>query len=178
MNRKFILILPALLIAWAGPSEAGSAKISHMSVQDNEGNLYLSFSIAGAFTREINELVHSGKEVLFIHRVEIIKKRTVWFDRTVKNIDISCSVRYDNLTKKYHLKKTIEGEEVEEKVTDLEIEMRRFMTHFEKLFLAERSNLPKTRKLVARVKSKLKNDFVFLFIPWDFNTNAEELRLP
>jgi hypothetical protein len=178
MNRKGPALVLALILLWSGLAEGKSAKISHMSIQDNEGDLYLSFSITGAFTREIDELIHSGKEVVFIHRVEILRKRTIWFDRMVKKFNISCAVKYDNLTKKYDLKRTIGEEELEVKVTDLEIEMRKFMTHFEKLFLMERSDLPKTRKLVARVKSKLKNDFVFLFIPWDFNTNAEELRLP
>ena len=173
------LIFPALLIIFhIAPLEARSARISHMSIQDNEGDLYLSFSISGAFTEEMNELIHSGKKVIFTHKVEIFKRRTLWFDKTLKKLLITSTVEYDNLTKQYHLKREVQGNEVVEKVTDLESEMRRFMTHFEKLALIHRNELPEVKKIIARVKSKLKNDFVFLFIPWDFNTNAEELKIP
>lgn len=165
------------LPAAAGARHAEDAEIRDLQVRNTASDLFVSFSLQGAFTPEIREQIESGLPVTFSHYLEIMQKRTAWFDNTLVKKEVTATVTYDTLTRQYRLTRSVNGEVVETAVTDRVGEMERFMTTVEQQRLCDPADLPGDRRLALRVKSRIRRRFVFFFIPWNFETSWARIGL-
>src|SRR4051812_45256193 len=68
-----------------------------------DGQVLVSFKLGEAFTDEVEAAVHSGLTVSFVYRVDLMRGSSVWFDRTLASTVVTATVRFDNLTRKYHI---------------------------------------------------------------------------
>lgn len=166
---------PALALPEA--AVADGALIRDLQVRNTPGDMHVSFALHGAFTQEVREQVESGLPVTFIHYVEVLHRRTAWFDHTLIKKDVSSTVTYDTLTRQYRLTRSVNGEVMETQVTDRPEEMERFMTAVEDLRLCDPAELPGDRRLSLRVKSRIRRRFVLFFIPWNFETDWARIGL-
>lgn len=156
---------------------ASGAEIHGLQVENAPHDLFVSFSLGGAFTREIRDQIDSGLPVTFNHYVEVLNRRPAWFDSTVVRKVISATVTFDTLTRQYRLNRSVNGEIMETVVTDKEADMQRFMSSVDRLRLCDPLDLAGDRSLYLRVKSRVQKRFVLFFIPWDFETSWARVRL-
>jgi len=187
LRRAVVLgaISLGLLLTWGISSPAAieedppppGAVIRGLQVENAPHDLFVTFKLDGAFTREILEQIESGLPVTFSHYVEILNRRPAWFDSTVVKKVISSTVTFDTLTHQYRLNRSVNGEMMDTVVSDREGEMERFMTSVERLRLCDPLDLAGDRALYLRVKSRVQKRFVFFFIPWDFETSWARIRL-
>jgi len=165
----------ALSLAAEAPPEG--AEIHELQVENAPHDLFVSFRLTGAFSKEIREQIESGLPVTFNYYVEVVHRRAAWFDATRVRKVLSATVAYDTLTRQYRLTRSVDGEMLETTVSDREAEMARFMTAVERLRMCDPADLSGEEPLYLRVKSRVQKRFVFFFIPWDFETSWARIGL-
>lgn len=186
MDLRLPGILLAVLVAAAGsmtsvPADerpAEGAEIRDLYVENRPGDLYATFALYGAFTPEIREQIESGLPVTFNHYVEVRRRRAAWFDGTLVKKTVSATVTYDTLTRQFRLSRSVNGDVIETTVSDKTAGMEDFMTRVERLRLCDPEELPGNRPLYLRVKSRVQKRFVFIFIPWNFDTSWARIQIP
>jgi len=47
--------------------------------------------------------------VRFVYKVDLRRASGAWFDRTIKSAEVGASVKYDNLTRRYSVSRTVDG---------------------------------------------------------------------
>ncbi|HXI01543.1 MAG TPA: DUF4390 domain-containing protein [Candidatus Saccharimonadales bacterium] len=170
-----IALLACPVLFAASPPEG--AEIRDVQVRNTPSDLFVSFVLHGAFTDDIREQIRTGLPVTFTHYVEIVNKRTAWFDTTLVKKEISTTVTYDTLTRQYRLTRSVNGEMTETELTDRAAEMESFMTTVKRQRLCDPNDLPGDRRLSLRVKSRMRRRFVFFFIPWNLETSWARIGL-
>jgi hypothetical protein len=98
------LILLGILLR-PGLSDAASPgpRIVEIRGQVRDAEAMVSFRLRDAFSPEMIEALKSGIEVSFQTVVRIERVHRNWFDVTVGEVRFSRSVRYDSLSRVYHL---------------------------------------------------------------------------
>jgi hypothetical protein len=144
------------------------ARIEEMELFENARHLYTSFALEGALVPRVRDQIRSGLEVSFSYRVELVKKHTWWVDKMLAKRKVMTRVAHDPETGRYHLTRFVDDVVDDSAVTEDEEVMRRWMTRVERLPLLPAAEFPAEGKMVLRVRAKVHDDFVLLFIPWDY----------
>lgn len=165
--------------ATGGLVMASRATISSLHADAGEHELYASFTIQGAFDEDVRERLSAGLPLEFVHYVEIARRRPLWFDKVLLRKTITTSVTFDTLTRQYSLSKKVNDEVAETSVAMHEAEAERWMTHIERVRLADPAQIggEADGTLYLRVRSLLQKRFVLLFVPWDVQTGWEKVVL-
>jgi hypothetical protein len=151
--------------------------LEELRVDAGEHDLLVSFHVSGAFTPEIREAIESGLTVTFRHDIEVVRRRLLWFDRTLVRKTVTTTVTYDTMTHQYSLARGVNDEVAETSVAINEDDMMRWMTRLERIRLTDPSALgiEPDDALYVRVKSLLQRRFVLLFIPSNTGTGWEKV---
>jgi hypothetical protein len=149
----------------------------HVDVTDHD--LYVSYTVDGAFTPEVREAIESGLPVTFRHDVELVRRRALWFDRTLVRKAVTTTVTYNTLTHQYSLARAINDEVTETKVAINETDMMRWMTRLERIRVADPSALEVEPDdvLYLRAKSLVQRRFILFFIPSSTGTDWVKIGL-
>jgi len=186
LRQAVVWLLLTALVPAATPLAApapgplsGGASVASLTADTTEHDLYLSFSLEGAFSDETREEIATGLPVTFTYELELARRRPLWFDKTLVRRTIATTVTYDTLTHQYRLSKRVNDEVAESSVAVNEADMMRWMTHLERVRLADPTILddPLDDSLYVRVRSRIRKRFILFFIPWNVDTGWEKLRL-
>lgn len=173
-------VLAALLIAsTALAADEGEVALAGLRVDTTAHDLHVSFSVDGAFTREIRERIDSGLPVTFRYDLEVNRRRALWFDKTLVRKTVTTTVTYDTLSRQYSLARRVNDEVAETSVAVTESDMERWMTRLDRIRLADPSLLEHDPgdTLYVRVKSLLQRRFILFFIPSSTGTGWERVGL-
>ncbi len=88
---------------------APAGQILEVAPLPRDGQVLVSFKLGDAFTEEVEAAVHSGLTVSFVYKVDSMRGSAVWFDRTIASAVVTATVRFDNLTRKYHITRMLDG---------------------------------------------------------------------
>src|SRR5437763_9431390 len=99
--RTFVL-LAALLVGQA-------AQTLQVVPLPRGGEVLVSFKLDEALTDDIKAAIQSGLTVKFVYKVELRRGSAAWFDRTISAAVVGASVKYDNLTRRYSVSRTVDG---------------------------------------------------------------------
>ena len=116
MVRRLILALVLAAAAVALPS----AQTLQVAPLPRDGQVFVSFKLAQELTDDIRTAIHSGMLVSFIYKVDLRRGSSVWFDRTIASAVVRATVKYDNLTRRYSLTRTVDGRIERPETTDNE----------------------------------------------------------
>jgi len=101
--RASLVLFAALLLS--GP---GSQTLQVVPLP-RDGEVLVSFKLDEALTPEIRTAIQSGLTIRFLYKLELRRASAAWFDRTIQSHSVGASVKYDNLTRRYHVSRTIDG---------------------------------------------------------------------
>ena len=104
------LIFLGVLVAPGLSAAAPKPRITDIHGQARGRTARVQFTLRNAFTPEMIEALKSGIEISFKTVVQVQRHHRNWFDSTVGEITFSRSVRYDALSRVYHLHR---GEDVD-----------------------------------------------------------------
>lgn len=154
-----------------------------------DGERFLvSYRLEEAFTPEVEERVHSGIPVKFKHRLEIKLKRgfPAMTDKVLSRVVVESGVKYDTLTRRYELWRTIEqrprkkgrepASEEQRKATDSLEEMRAWMTTLSQVPLPDPAREQTDGRLRIRVVVTLGRSY-FMWIFPTTDSISEEIPL-
>ncbi len=166
MIRRFIF---ALFVAAATVSPAWAAGQSlQVSPLPRDGQLLVSFKLDEVFTDEIKAAVHSGLTVSFVYKVDLMRGSAAWFDRTIASAVVTATVRYDNLTRRYHVTRILDGRTERADIMDREEAARDWLTtEFDKLPLFRNVTLERNSEYYVRVRAHTTPRNAAFLWPWD-----------
>src|SRR5262252_9737597 len=117
--RKLLLAAFALVVS-ALPAAAASTQKVQVTPLSRDGEILVSFQLAQALTDEIRTAIQSGMMIKFVYQVDLRRSTSVWFDRTIDSHTVTATVKYDTLTRRYHVSRQIDGRTEWADVTDSE----------------------------------------------------------
>jgi hypothetical protein len=118
-----------------------------------QDRVVVSFSLADAYTDDVRDAIASGLRTTFTYDVQLRMVVPAWVDRTVATTVVSVTDRYDNLTRRHSLSRTVDGRIVDALVTEDEGVVRAWLSSVERLPLVETARLDANRDYYVRVSA-------------------------
>ena len=161
MLSKFALITLSL-VALSGQAEQSL----HVAPLPRDGHVLVTFKLEQPLTSELRKAIHSGLIVSFVYNVDLKRSSAIWFDRTIGSAVVTATVRYDNLTRKYHLSRMLDGATDHAEVTEKEDAAWAWVTtQFERLPLFRGVPLEPNGEYYVRVRAHTSPNTAFVW-PW------------
>jgi hypothetical protein len=161
------LMLAALVlssfIALAVPAEQ-TLKVAPLP---RDGQVLVSFKLDHELTDEIREKIHSGMLVSFIYKVDLRRSHPIWVDRTLASAVVKATVRYDTLTRRYHVTRALDGRMEHAETSDSEEVAWSWLTsRFERLPLFSSVTLENNAEYYVRVRAHAAPNTAAFVWPW------------
>ena len=164
MSLRPALVLLALLAA----GQSQGTQTLQVTPLPRDGEVLVSFKLAEALTDDIKAAIQSGLTVKFVYKVELRRSAPGWFDRTIGNsVDVAVSVKYDNLTRRYSVSRTIDGRMDWADTTQKEEDAWRWLTDdFARLSLFRGAQLEPNAEYYVRVRANASPHNKSFIWPW------------
>lgn len=178
------VIVAGVLAAATAVLAADKPSIEGLELRRVDDEILVSFKLAGVFDDETLERLDSGIELTFEHKITLQGKRVFPLlpRKALGRTLVVMSVRYDSLTRRYEMLRTVVGKDwpsdraapdrIERRSASSREEMEDWMTSLADIALPYPDREPDFR-LRVRVHTDLGLRFVLLFFPWPQSVNAE-----
>ena len=153
----------AIVLGWSAAAAAQTIQVTPLTRDDR---VLVTFRLSDAFTEEVRSAVHSGLTITFIYDVELKRGASLWLDRTIASSTVSAGVRFDNLTRRYHVTRRWDGRMERVEVLDREEDVRDWLTSFEKLSLFSNATLEANAEYYLRVRARTTPRNAAFVWPW------------
>src|SRR3954471_20470328 len=107
LSRLFFLLLSTLIPAIA--AAAGPGQNLQVVPLPRDGEVLVSFKLDEALTDDIRAAIQSGLIFKLVYKVELRRSSAAWVDRTIASAVVGASVKFDNLTRRYSVTRTLGG---------------------------------------------------------------------
>jgi hypothetical protein len=179
MNRKTCSILLCILLCifylLQNPVRAEDARLTNINVSNTRDDLLIYLTLEGAFRKKMKEAILSGVPATFSYNISLYRVRTLWYDKKIAAIKLTPTIKYDNLKKKFSIKRPWKSNEPI--VTPSFEQAQKLMSEIDSVKVYPLKGLEKGRQYQIRAKaevSKITLPFYlhyFLFSLWDFETD-------
>jgi len=178
LPKGLLLLFPLMLLVFAPSPVCGrQARLSDIVVTNAAEHLIVYFSVEDCFTAEMIQAIESGLPTTFTFYVQLDERRDFWWDRTVAELEVRHTVRYDQLKKHYELRFS-EGDDEVITVQDF-ADARRLMSEVVALEVISLDRLEKGGRYrlemmaeLDKIRLPLYLHYVFFFLSlWDFETD-------
>ena len=172
----FITAAVFLVFLCAGP-RLHAAEITAMSISNTEENLLLSVTVDGAFTERMQEAILNGISTSFSYVITVTRKRALFPDKQVHEINLTHTVKYDTLRRTFTVRRSWEN--YRPLTTDTFAEVKRWMSEIHDVPVIPLESLDKDTRYRINAKAELDRitlpfflNYVFFFLSlWDFETD-------
>ncbi len=158
MNRlwsnKWLFVWGAALVC-AGTIVAHAAQTLRIIPITRDNQVLVSFEVADGYTDDVRDAIASGLRTTFSYDVELRMVARMWVDRVIATSVVSVSDRYDNLTRRHSLTRTVDGREQDSITTESEATVRQWLTSLDKLAICRTSKLEPNRDYYVRVSARV-----------------------
>jgi hypothetical protein len=162
-------LLSAASPAFAGaddPAGAASEPVIRVTPQARDGVVVVSFATEHALTAPVEQAIRSGLPTTFTYDVELRQSSMFWFDKLVGSARIAVMVRYEALTRRYHVSLMQDGRVAEARETDQIKDVRRWVSVFQGLPLFTTRELRRTTAYYVRVRGLTTPRSTWSLWPW------------
>ena len=160
---RYPALVLAIVLGWSADAAAQTIQVTPLTRDDR---VLVSFRLSDAFTEEVRSAVHSGLTITFIYDVELKRGASLWLDRTIAASTVSAGVRFDNLSRRYHVTRRWDGRMERVEVLDREEDVRDWLTSFEKLSLFSNTTLEANAEYYLRVRARTTPRNAAFVWPW------------
>jgi len=182
MNTRFplrtalvaTLLLSATVLFAAGPEVA-------VTPIWRDGQLLVSFELTDGLTSDMVDAIQSGLPTSYAYDVEVRRGESSWFGRTLTSLTVTATVRFDNLTRRYQLTRTLGAHGETTSTTDNQDTVRRWLTRFDQLPVLTTTALEANSEYSVRVRVHTRPRNAWFWWPWDrgsFFGNAKFTFIP
>jgi len=165
-QRAAAPVVAAPTPAKAAPADSDDDAIITVAPVARGDSILVSFSTSRAVTPAVEQAIASGLPTTFTYDVELRRPSTLWFDKLVDSARIAVTVRFDPLTRRYHVTLLQDGRVAEERTTDHIEEVRRWVSVFEALPLFSTRELEQRTEYDVRVRGRTSPRHTWSFWPW------------
>lgn len=177
--KILIFLFPFMLSAV--PALGEEASLTDIVVTNTRDHLLVYFTVENCFTPELDQAIENGINTTFTFFVELYEKREWRLDREITELEISHSIKYDNIKKIYEV--TL-SEQDNKKVTLQDFDKaKKLMAEVVALKVTSLQNLRKGARYRVRMMAQLDRielplylHYVLFFLSlWDFETDWHEV---
>jgi hypothetical protein len=118
----------------------------------NDNHVVVSFELNDAYTDAVREAIASGLRTTFTYELEL--RTPAWIDRTVGTTIVATTDRYDNLTRRHTLTRTIDGRVEGVLVTEDDAVVKSWLTKWTRVPVADTARLDAARDYYVRVTTR------------------------
>ena len=156
-------VLISTLLAFSGPFDQ-TLKVAPLP---RDGQVLVSFELQQELTDDVRTTIRSGMAVSFVYKVDLRRSSAVWIDRVLATAVVKATVRYDNLTGRYLLTRTVDGRVERPDTTDSEEVAWRWLTgRFDRLPLFSSVQLETNGEYYVRVSAHAAPRSAGFVWPW------------
>jgi hypothetical protein len=159
------LVAAVALVGVAGAAVPAAAADISVTPIARDGQVVVSFDLSDGLTPEVRDAIQSGLATTFSYDVDLRRAATL-FDRTVASVTIIATVRFDNLTRRYQMSRTVDGRVEDARPTEDQEAVRTWMTHFERIPLSTTAALEANGEYFIRVRAHTRPHNAWFFWPW------------
>jgi len=109
----------------------------------------VSFELNDAYNDAVREAIASGLRTTFSYQLEL--RTRAWVDRTIGTTVVATTDRYENLTRRHTLTRTIDGRVDAVLVTEDDAVVKTWLTKWNRVPVADTSTLDPAREYYVRV---------------------------
>jgi hypothetical protein len=149
MMRTFSVWVVLLLIAAPALRSQETLKITPF-ISDN--HVVVSFELDEAYNDAVREAIASGLRTTFTYELEL--RTFAWIDRTVGTTIVATTDRYDNLTRRHTLTRTVDGRVEGVLVTEDDNVVKSWLTKWNRVPVADTATLDPARDYYVRVTTR------------------------
>jgi hypothetical protein len=157
---------PALAPALAAAADADEDAVITVAPQARGDTIVVSFSTGRAVTPAVEQAIASGLPTTFTYDVELRRPSLLWFDKLVASARIAVTVRFEPLTRRYHVTLLQDGRVAEERSTDRVADVRQWVSVFERLPLFTTRELEERTAYDVRVRGRTSPRHTWSLWPW------------
>ena len=165
-QRPAAPVVAAPAPAKAAPADSDDDAIITVAPVARGDSILVSFSTSRAVTPAVEQAIASGLPTTFTYDVELRRPSTFWFDKLVDSARIAVTVRFEPLTRRYHVTLLQDGRVAEERTTDHVEDVRRWVSTFERLPLFTTRELQEHTAYDVRVRGRTTPRHTWSFWPW------------
>ena len=171
------IVLLGMLAAFCPLALALETRLTDITVSNTRDDLLLYVTLEGAFSRKLKEVILSGVPATFAFRVKLNNVRNMWFDRKIADIEVTHTIRYDNLKKEFIILRSWKNNAPE--VTKSFAEAQKWMTRISSLKIIPLKRLEKGQHYQLRIKAEVSKQtlpfylhYILFFVSfWDIETD-------
>lgn len=173
----------ALVLLAAAASKAAApagkkppkARIADFEVAVEESQVLVSFKLADAFDEDLRRRLDSGLATGIVYDFALVRKRLLWFNKTVARGKLQVSAMYNAVSREYLVNFKHDGALIDSRVVRDPDELYAAMSRFERLAVLSLSG--KTGELVVKVRAELGTGSLLFFIPTLRTTDWAEKKI-
>jgi hypothetical protein len=149
MMRRLSVGVVLLLLAVTTARSQETLKITP-SISDK--HVVVSFELNDAYTDAVREAIASGLRTTFTYELEL--RTPAWIDRTIGTTVVATTDRYDNLTRRHTLTRTVDGRVEGVLVTEDDAVVKTWLTKWIRVPVADTARLDPARDYYVRVTTR------------------------
>jgi hypothetical protein len=166
-----------ILFIIPGLGLAQDATLTNITVSNTRDDLLLYLTLEGAFREELQKAILSGVPTSFSFFAKLNKVRNFWFDKDIADIEVTNTIKYDNLKKEFIVEHSWKPDNHE--VTKSFKEAKKWMTEINSLKIIPLNRLEKDAHYQLRVKAEVSKKtlplylhYILFFVSlWNFETD-------
>lgn len=166
-----------LLCVTATSAGAQEARLKNITIASAEEKLTVSLEVEGAFTPDVMEAILRGVPADFAFLIRLDRSRNWWADEELVDMEISHTIRYDNLKKEFAVYRSWADQKPY--ITQSLAEAQSMMSRIDGLPIIGIDRMQKNQRYELRAKAELSRmtlpfylHYVFYFVTlWDFETD-------
>lgn len=172
-HRHFLLLLFLIVTS----ANAAEVSIEKLTAQSQRGRVSVSFTLEGAFDREevLREL-QSGLPTVFTYDVELIRKRSNWFDNVVARSRIEIIATFNSVTREYLVNYRRDRKLVRSEIVKDFEQLKRRMSRIEEQDLFDLGQR-RPSKMRIRARADVVQELVFYIVPRTVRTPWDVTRV-
>jgi len=163
MPIRATFVLLAVLMA----AQQQNAQLLQVTPLPRDGEVLVSFKLDEPMTDDIKAAIQSGLTVKFVYKVDLFRSSAAWFDRKISSATVGASVKYDNLTRRYSVSRTLDGRMDWADTTQKEDEAWHWLTSdFARLSLFRGAQLEPNAEYYIKVRANASPRNASFIWPW------------
>ena len=109
LSRTVISLLFSAALSAQSPQTAPGLQTLEVVPLPRDGEVLVSFKLNETLTDEVRTAIQSGLTIKFVYKVDLRRSSALWVDRTIARAVVSATLRYDTLTRQYHVARSLDG---------------------------------------------------------------------
>jgi hypothetical protein len=153
-NSKWLCVWCAAVVCAAGAVVQAAQTLRVLPIIHNN-EVLVSFEVPDGYTSDVREAIASGLRTTFSYDIEVRMHAAMWVDRVVATAVVGTSDRFDNLTRRHTLTRTVDGRDQDTITTENEATVRQWLTSLDKLPICKTTKLEANRDYYVRVSARV-----------------------